>query len=267
MKKIATFCVFGLAMSPLLAAPRSQCRDIAFIRSSIIHNENGGIATKKQDNLPTLLFMGKGFNRAKNKQAELAKKMAMAKEEKQLNDPTASFKTSNEESPNKQLHESNMDNDQDRQEFAKLLSTTRGAIPTEDDTDSPYIATIKAGQSQKQKLKKSKPMQQRKKKKPIISKQQQSEDENIAQRIHFESLIEVDDTLSNKPLGPIGAAQLVPWVPPYLTDCLVVFADPRTNSGDLRQALKYLSSNLRDNEKFTKQVIFITADSVQETQS
>ena len=95
-----------------------------------------------------------------------------------------------------------------------------------------------------------------------------------AQRIHFEELIDVSTSTA---LGVIGAAKLVPWVPPYLKSCLIVFVDPRTNSNDLRRTIQYLSSistisssssssssSPSDNDG---DVVFVTADSVAETKS
>jgi hypothetical protein len=69
---------------------------------------------------------------------------------------------------------------------------------------------------------------------------------------------------SKQPLGPTGAAQLVPWVPPYLTDGLVVLTDPRSPSLDLRHTMQYLaSSNIKP--ELMSQVVIITADSHEET--
>lgn len=183
------------------------------------------------------LLMGKGFNRAKNKQAELAKKLANAR---QQHDPTNDIKI------------------KQRELFDKLLTSTRGAIPTDMDTNSAFIAPIKAGQGAKKKIQKPQP----KTKPSRPSSKEKKEDEKIAQRQFFEALLDME---TSKVLGPIGAAQLVPWVPPYLTDCLVVFADPRANSGDLRQTLKYLISSLNNQpDKFSQQIAFITADSIPE---
>jgi hypothetical protein len=60
----------------------------------------------------------------------------------------------------------------------------------------------------------------------------------------------------------MGAAQLVPWVPPYLTSGLVVLTDPRSPSLDLRHAMQHLASS---NMELESQVIMITADSHEET--
>jgi hypothetical protein len=246
----------------------------AFVVPASRHRNNSGKQWRSTMMTTTLenkqlwqLWMGKGFNRAKNKQAELAKKMAMAKKEKQepsnsvVVDPTTTTTTTSDDVNNVKDGSNRMD-DREHEVFAKLLSTTKGALPTIDDTNSAFIAPIKVGQGKKKQVIKPPPPPPPKKKKPKDPK-----DEKVAQRQYFESLIDVE---TSSALGPIGAAQLVPWVPPYLTDCMVVFADPRTSSGDLRQTLKYLASNLKDQDeeqKLTKQVIFITADSVQETQS
>jgi hypothetical protein len=88
---------------------------------------------------------------------------------------------------------------------------------------------------------------------------------DVAKRIHFEQLVAMEtmSSSSQQPLGPIGAAQLVPWVPPYLTNYLVVLADPRKQSGDLRQTIAYLASNLAPN--ILPQVVVITGDPNEET--
>jgi hypothetical protein len=81
---------------------------------------------------------------------------------------------------------------------------------------------------------------------------------DIAQRRHFEKLIALE---SSQPLGAMEAAKLVPWVPPYIHNYLVVLADPRRQSSDLRQSIQYLtSSNLEP--AVLSQVIAISADPV-----
>lgn len=194
----------------------------------------------------TPLFMGKGFNRAKNKQAELAKKMELARKGKE----------NGEEVPKSEDVKDYQS--KDRALFEQLLTTTKGAIPTARDAESDAFSPIKVGYEKKKKVKKPKPPPQ-----PKVEKKA----EKVPQRSFFEDLIDIE---TGKTLGPIDAAKLVPWVPPYLTDCLVIFTDPRTNSGDLRQTFKYMTSTLEDqdnNEKFNQQVIFVCAESVQEMKS
>ena len=226
-----------------LSRQASKLLTVAFAAHGTCHQSIQHQSSKQL----TRLFMGKGFNRAKNKQAELAKKLDIARKGKENGDQSA-----------KQI-ESKDDQSKDRELFEKLLTTTKGAIPTALDAESDAFAPIKVGQEKKKKPKKPKPPPQ-----PRVEKEKQAE--KIPQRSFFEDLVDVETA---KPLGPIDAARLVPWVPPYLTDCLVVFTDPRTNSGDLRQTLKYLTSTLedQDNEKYNQQVAFVCAESVQEMKS
>jgi hypothetical protein len=83
-----------------------------------------------------------------------------------------------------------------------------------------------------------------------------------AKRLHFEPLISLQ---SKQPLGSMGAAKLVPWVPPYLQDYLVVLADPRKQSSDLRRAIQYLLSSSNLKPQVLAQVVVISADPIVET--
>ena len=82
---------------------------------------------------------------------------------------------------------------------------------------------------------------------------------DVARRRDFESLVSVE---TKKTLGPIGAAQLVPWVPPFLSNYMIVLADPRRQSRDLRKSVQYLASSPGE---VLSQLIVINADSVEET--
>jgi hypothetical protein len=86
---------------------------------------------------------------------------------------------------------------------------------------------------------------------------------DTAKRFHFEGLVSLKTA---QPLGSMGAAKLVPWVPPYLQDYLMVLADPRKQSSDLRRAIQYLlssSNNLKPD--VLAQVVVISADPIVET--
>lgn len=209
--------------------------------------------------------MAKGFNKARGKQAELAKKMELAKKQKQSDKSALEVEKPVTENSDQGAR------DNDMQEFQRLLDSTKGAIPTGFDTESAFIAQIKVGQKKVKQKRKPPPA-------PRVKQETKDTKEEIreAQRIHFESLIDIE---SSRELGGIGAAKLVPWVPPFLNDCLIVFADPRTNSGGLRQTIKYLASvcshseeddsdeDKRRKQKIVDQVIFITADPVPEMQA
>ena len=215
----------------------------------------------------SILHMGKGFNKARNKQADLAKKMAIAKEQNMATDfnvPSTST-DNNKKKKEEDGDDSGGDERKRREDFETLLRTTKGALPSKDVTEPAYIAPMQAGSKTKKIVPKEKPP-----KKKTLEQQQQEEKEKLlkqkvfhieVQRLHFESLIDVE---TSAPLGVIGAAKLVPWVPPYLKNCLIVFVDPRSNSNDLRRTIKYHSSSSSSDEG---EVVFVTADSVGETRS
>jgi hypothetical protein len=94
----------------------------------------------------------------------------------------------------------------------------------------------------------------------VVSEKEALQEGDIARRPDFEPLVSLETTL---PLGPMGAAQLVPWVPPYGTKCLVAIADPRKQSGDLRQTILYLNANLED--PVLALVMVVSADTVGDT--
>ena len=81
-----------------------------------------------------------------------------------------------------------------------------------------------------------------------------------AHQIHFEALI---DVLTKQPLGSMGAAKLVPWVPPFIHRNIIIVADPRKQSSEFRTALQYLESSQKQKETSTN-IIAITADTSDE---
>ena len=172
-------------------------------------------------------------SRARNKQAELAEKLARAKEQQlQASSPTTTNQNQYPEQPSSPLKKQEQKQQQksstSTEEFGNLLKATRGALPRKGDDsfddEQAFLPDIQAGKTKQKVVKKKKPPTPKPKKK------------KIAQRIHFEKLIGVE---TNQALGAMGAAELVPWVPPFLVDKLVVLCDPRQSSADLRKALHY----------------------------
>jgi hypothetical protein len=236
------------------------------------------------------LFMG-GFNKAQNKQAELARKMQLAKTKAQNDDnpqQEASPLTNNNNNPDDIIDPEEVKRLEERSEFAKLLlakknyqppppeptsswsaestftqSTSFGQRRPPPTTDMPHIHKVRAKD-----LKKSK----KRKQSAVEAESEETEkrllclqEGDIAQRRHFEKLIALE---SSQPLGAMEAAMLVPWVPPYIHNYLVVLADPRKQSSDLRQSIQYLtssssSSNLEPAIPLS-QIIVISADPVRE---
>lgn len=236
---------------------------------------------------------GKGFRGAKNKQAALAKKLELAKKQQQK-DTTSS--SSNDDDKDGEIdglveeatqQEKNTEEEDAHAEFAKLLAKS----PPPKTTSSPagnvncsiktsnYDLTKQMNALKKQKKQQDFKHQKQKAKsgkKNSSSKQSAEEDDeeyfeaNIvlevgdkARRYDFESLL---DASSGMPLGPIQAATLVPWVPPYLMEYMLIVADPRRQSNDLRQCVQYL---LQSTTSITKGTIVAinTDESLKDTQS
>lgn len=219
----------------------------------------------------TAIGMGKGFNRARNKQAELAKKMAIAKSQNDNDNDNINENKSNPRTQDDASMATSIDTKQQQQQekmadFEKLLRTTKGAMPSNNDSQSTYMAPIGAG-IRKQPGTRKKPGQKQKQKATKIRGDDNDnaiETETGASRIDFESLI---DASTSMPLGPIGAARLVPWVPPFLEKALIVVCDPRSASRDLRRVMGYHASSplTTSSGKDNCGLVFVTADSLGET--
>lgn len=219
----------------------------------------------------TTLFMGKGLNRAKNKQAEMLKKMQLAKQQN-LNQDEEKEST---EAATSESADNDTEDEYNRLLFAELLAKNpppkernesvvkpqtniRPSKPLSNADANSHGPKIKARDSKK---KRKKTLANTK---PQATQDEEEEDTPLqqgdtAKRRHFESLVELS---TSKPLGAIQAASLVPWVPPFLSEYLVILADPRRQSSDLRQAIQYLSSSL--SAEILQDTIVISADSPDE---
>ena len=229
------------------------------------------------------LRMGKGFNSAKSKQLELAKKMALAKKQQQ---PDQEQQKGEEATSADDYDEEEQRLQQDRARFAELLRTSKVSNPNplyeDDELDSlqqqsrrsmqsslKASVTARAGALKAKRSSKSKAKKSQKKDSSKISKVEREKDEDqplqegdTARRHDFEGLISCE---TGAALGPIVSAQLVPWVPPFTAEYLIILADPRAQSSDLRRAIQYISSNASPD--ILQQVIAINSDEVNITKS
>jgi len=227
-----------------------------------------------------------GFNRG-GKQAELARKMALAKQQKSDGDDKLTVpvdESHQEKDETTILSAQELQLKQDHQLFAQLLKNSnlekltreKSARNDRTTTANPVSFTrtsfgsTNSNNTNNNSYGKAPRVAKNKKKKKATKKEDKEEDYqalvlqegDIARRPDFETLV---SCASAKPLGNIEAAKLVPWVPPFLADYMVVLVDPRTQSGDLRKTLMYLSSTLEP--RILEQLICINADSVAETTS
>ena len=145
---------------------------------------------------------------------------------------------------------------QQHAEFDKLLQETQGALPNQKNQgDLSYLAPIQVGRGAKQKVPKKKP--------PPKTKPQPQPNEPDAYRIDFESLMSIE---TGAPLGPIGAAKLLPWIPPFTSSSgrLIILSDPQPQSTDFQKCIEYLSSSSSDStiqDMLQDSMMFISADS------
>ena len=206
--------------------------------------------------------MGKGFNSAKNKQAALKEKLEQAKKQKggEEKDDCKADEIQRQES-----------SDDQHDEFARLLAESQPVRSESVFTQSESRAQPEAATNNKPKvnakvLKKRKKMTAASKKQGEVTEEEETtttiREGDRARRRDFETLLSLR---TSQPLGPMQAAQLVPWVPPFLTHYLIVLADPRRQSTNLRQAVQYLTSTLDPDVQ--SQVMVVSADDNTETAS
>ena len=252
------------------------CAIVAFI---FLTNETSGIklpsATTEfryccqTKQLLVLFAVGK----AHQKQAELTRKLELAKRQQLLKSVLTGNVTSSTKSfvtdptqgtstvtANKRL-------EMERSEFSLLLAQYKPPIDTQDSHRSSQIPLELKTKKTLPKVTPPKKAQTKKDSPTEATVAPSSIDDNVplqvgekAKRVHFESLI---DVLTRQPLGSMGAAKLVPWVPPYIHRNIIIVADPRKQSSELRTALQYLESNQQQKENLTN-IVAITADTSDE---
>jgi len=213
---------------------------------------------------------GKGFRSAQNKQATLAQKMELAKKQQDQestddDDSVPNESKSSHETKSSSPARKQQDDDKDTKEndeFAKLLAQN---LPRQQPTSNTGAGSLsseihtrltQAAKKRNQKFNAGTTPTNTSKKKKKKSKSKAGQTESNAQGIvtDLATVIQVGDRARRhdfdalvdpaieQALGPVNAAQLVPWVPPFVTDYLVVLADPRRQSNELRQAVDYLQS-------------------------
>jgi len=181
----------------------------------------------------TVLEMGKGLNKAKNKQAALAKKLELARQQKEGTD--APLKEEESKTSISSLSDAEIKKKNDQLRFEQLLKQESASVLNNYSTDG------------------------------YLSKEQEEEEISAARRGAdrlfegdpspydvFESLVDVQ---TNNPIGISGAKRLTPKPGEYL----VVVTDPRIKSDELRDAARTLNVDLP--AEIRKRLIIINADS------
>ena len=223
------------------------------------------------NNNKTRLF-GKGSFRGgvKNKQAALAQKMELAKKQQRQtgdnddtpkNDEVVVETSDNDNSPKE---------DDAHAEFAKLLAHSQPP-PKSSSKDKGISFGPSAPGSNMAKYKSQQSTKTLAPKKARDTQQPAAEEEDTsafplqqgsqARRRDFEPLVNVT---TDQPLGPVRAASLVPWVPPFVVDFLVVVADPRPHSNEWRRSVDYVQSTFRGPQDTTGRIQFLAVTAAEE---
>lgn len=176
--------------------------------------------------------MGKGLNKAKNKQAALAKKMSLARQQK---DGNAVEEEQSSEKSIQSLSDAEIKKRNDQKRFEQLLKSESANVLNNYSKDG------------------------------YLSKDQEEEEISAARRgvdrlfegdpapyDVFEGLVDIQ---TSNPIGVGGAKRLTPKPGEYL----IVVTDPRMKSDELRDAVRSLSIDLP--AEIRKKLIVINADS------
>jgi hypothetical protein len=174
--------------------------------------------------------MGKGLNKARNKQGELARKMELAKRQREELGPEGQRKGLTDE----EIRERN-----DRLRFEEMLRSSTIAIGETDEEGylSQSQEDVRAARRRIDRIFEGDP----------------------APAEPFEELVSI---ISENAIGEGGASRLVPWLrknPERRSDYLAILTDPRQKSPELREAIRTLSGSLPD--EILDRMIVINADS------
>ena len=204
-----------------------------------------GFRTQQSQSPPAVsllvLGMGKGLNKTRNKQADLQRKLQLAKQQKQEqsgeNENAAKEGGDNQEKP---LSEKEIKERNDRLRFEELLKK-EGAKVMNDYSSDGYL------------------------------NRQQEEEEIQAARAGVDRIFEGDpaptdcfeslvDVTTEKILAKKGAQRVVPWLTagPQEDDYRVIISDPRNQSPELHQAIKDLQAALPQDIK--SRLFYVNAD-------
>ena len=215
------------------------------------------------------LFVLFAAGKAHQKQLELTRKLEIAKQQQQLHDP--SLVNSNVTTiltgmkQNKGAFSDDECLEKKRSEFSLLLAQFKPPMDSKDTYQSSQVPVKKSTSNvtppKKVPSKKVAPIEgEVKSSNSVDDLPLQVGDKS--QRIHFETLV---DAFTKKPLGSMGAAKLVPWVPPFIHRNIIIVVDPRKQSSEFRTALQYLESNNEQRkESAASNVIGITSDTSEE---
>jgi hypothetical protein len=184
-----------------------------------------------------VLEMGKGLNKARNKQADLLRKMEIARQQKEGDTTDENAPQSLQSLSNAEIKKQN-----DQKRFEQLLKQESSNV---------LSAYTRDGYLSKE--------QEEEEISAAISGVERLFEGDPAPAEPFEELVSIK---SENAIGKTGASHLVPWLRKNAArrgEFLIVLTDPRMKSPELRETVKNLSVNLPAHLR--ERLIVINADS------
>ena len=179
------------------------------------------------------MFMGKGLNKARNKQGELARRLELAKQQRENSVPDEEKAI---------LSDEEMRIKNDRLRFEEMLRNTAVAIGNDFESGG-YLSQ----EQEEEEIKLAR------------SGVDRRFEGDAAPAAPFEELVSIK---SENVLGSAGAARLVPWLRKNegrRSEYLAIISDPRPKSTELRSTIKQLAASLPPH--LLERLIVINADS------
>jgi hypothetical protein len=182
------------------------------------------------------LFMGKGLNKARNKQGELARRLELAKQQREDSVP---------DDQKARLSDEEMKMKNDRLRFDEMLKNA--AITVGNDFESGGYLSQAQEEEEIQSARSG------------VGRLFEGDAAPVAP---FEELVSIK---SENALGSLGASRLVPWLRKNegrRSEYLAIISDPRPKSAELRSSIKQLALSLPND--VLDHLIVINADSPSE---
>ena len=153
--------------------------------------------TRRPRSVSPLLFMAKGLNRAKNKQAEMLQKLELAKKQNQKSGASEDDDETELTKKDDKDQDAPTEQEYNRLLFAELLAKSQAtrSEKTLSEPKSEGPVKVKAKQQPKRN---NKSQQQQNKEESNVKHDAPLQQGNVAKRRHFESLVELS---TNRPLG------------------------------------------------------------------
>lgn len=205
------------------------------------------ICAKRSTSNISALFMGMKGGKA-GRQMELAKKMAMAKEQaRKKDDGEDTTEVAKDDGKKNRLSDEAIKLRNDMQRFDDLLKSESATVAAEFNTASGYLTNSQQEEAATAGFK-------------GIDRIYEGDP---APEEPFEGLVNIE---SENVLGKKGASHVVPWLRNNSArhkDYLVIICDPREKSSELRQALSLMAKGL--SKELLDKTIVINADNPPET--